>query len=179
MGPLLLYTYRKVKQSMDTLTLTTLHTPVMTNTSPADKITILQWNTYGLKYKLPTLSLAIVPRDPPKIQHLDFKLYWIPLILQSREKQRAQHSRESRHTCWAPSHPKILWERSRIYSSYHIITKHNSASLQHISTPRNNASLTLEHIFAAVSNSPSILGGDFNTHSLKLSNITSKQILQV
>lgn len=34
-------------------------TPMMINTTPAWKITILQWNTYGLKSKLPTFSLAL------------------------------------------------------------------------------------------------------------------------
>lgn len=60
-GSPLSYTYQKVilLQLMDTnITLipTTLQTPMMTNTTPAERIIIFQWNIYGLKSELPTLT---------------------------------------------------------------------------------------------------------------------------
>lgn len=145
----------------------------MTNDTSTEKISILQWNIYGLKPKLPTLSLALAEER-----------YGIVLLQETLLKSdislsnyTAYHQYQSqgnrglsilvRKDLYVERLPFRRFCGTEVEAmGVTVSLKNTTLQIYNIyRPPRATATLKLDHIFAAVSKSPSILCGDFNAHS--------------
>lgn len=154
----------------------------MNNNTQSTKLHILQWNINGLQKNMPLLGLAIAE------QRFDI------IILQ--ETLLKSHTSLSSYTAFhkfytAGSNRGIsIFVKSDIYAESittilpcgpEIEYQGISITLQNMHLqifniyrpPRDSAKLKLDHIFAAVSNAPSVLCGDFNAHHIIWNDPTS------
>lgn len=141
----------------------------MSNTTSAEKITILQWNNYGLKTKLPTLSLALAEVtilfcSKTLSLSLTYRCQIIEVTNCITAKEEAEGSAfYYERTCMLSPFlfAGLVGTELKPWVWLYLFKTQFYKSITYI------GSLILEHIFAAVSNSSSILCGDFSVHNPK------------
>jgi len=143
------------------------------NPNAEEKIKLLQWNILGFRAKLPLLTLALAE------QRYDVVLLQETLLQTSitipNYKGFHQFYSQGR------SRGLIILVRRNIHAEPLQITASCGQEVESLAVtialhntklqiyniyrpPRLGATLKLDHLFAAVSSSPSIVGGDFNAH---------------